>query len=134
MDLRPGRDAQAAFADAGADGFLWKEASLGDLAGTIRRLAVGKQPITGKPAVSFHTPSFADTRRDEALRDTRLTKREQQIVILIREGRSNKEIAEQLAVSPHTVRCHVHNLMVKVKLHTRLQIATVGRLRNAVVD
>jgi DNA-binding NarL/FixJ family response regulator len=52
-----------------------------------------------------------------------MTKREREIIILISDGLSNKEIAQQLAIATHTVKSHVHNIMEKLALHTRLQIA-----------
>jgi DNA-binding NarL/FixJ family response regulator len=52
-----------------------------------------------------------------------MTKREREIIVLIAEGMSNKEIALKLNISTHTVKSHVHNVMEKLALHTRLQIA-----------
>jgi two-component system nitrate/nitrite response regulator NarL len=45
------------------------------------------------------------------------------VIELIGEGLSNKEIAERLGVATHTVKSHVRNVMEKLALHTRLQIA-----------
>jgi two-component system, NarL family, response regulator LiaR len=53
----------------------------------------------------------------------RMTKRERQVVTLIGEGLSNKEIAERLHIALCTVKCHVHNVLEKLALHTRLQVA-----------
>jgi DNA-binding CsgD family transcriptional regulator len=52
-----------------------------------------------------------------------MTRRERDVVLLIAEGASNKAIARQLHISPHTVKSHVRNIMEKLELHTRLQIA-----------
>ena len=52
-----------------------------------------------------------------------MTKREREIIVLIADGLSNKEIALQLNIATHTVKSHVHNIMEKLALHTRLQIA-----------
>lgn len=52
-----------------------------------------------------------------------MTKRERQVIELIAEGLTNKEIGNTLYVSEFTVKTHVHNIMVKMALHTRLQIA-----------
>jgi DNA-binding NarL/FixJ family response regulator len=57
----------------------------------------------------------------------RLTIRERQIVDLLGEGLSNKEIAAQLHVAVHTVKSHVHNILEKLSLHTRLEIAAYAR-------
>jgi DNA-binding NarL/FixJ family response regulator len=53
----------------------------------------------------------------------RMTKRERQIMDLIAEGLSNKEIAQRLNIATYTVKSHVHNILEKLALHSRLQIA-----------
>jgi len=53
----------------------------------------------------------------------RMTKREREIIALIVDGLSNKEIAHGSISPTHTVKSHVHNIMEKLALHTRLQIA-----------
>jgi two-component system, NarL family, nitrate/nitrite response regulator NarL len=53
----------------------------------------------------------------------RMTKREREIMNLIAEGLSNKEIAQQLNIATYTVKSHVHNILEKLALHSRLQIA-----------
>ncbi|MBN1461710.1 MAG: response regulator transcription factor, partial [Armatimonadetes bacterium] len=58
------------------------------------------------------------------LRAVKLTKREHEVVALIAGGRSNKEIATQMRVSVHTVKSHVHNILEKLALHTRLEVAS----------
>ncbi|MEX2182645.1 MAG: helix-turn-helix transcriptional regulator [Gemmatimonadaceae bacterium] len=52
-----------------------------------------------------------------------MTARERQVINLIAEGLSNKEIAANLHVAVHTVKSHVRNVMEKLALHSRLQIA-----------
>ncbi len=53
----------------------------------------------------------------------RLTRRELQVMDLIAEGCSNKDIAVQLGIAIHTVKTHVHNLLLKLGLRTRLEVA-----------
>jgi two-component system nitrate/nitrite response regulator NarL len=53
----------------------------------------------------------------------RMTTREQEITSLIAEGLSNKEIAQRLDIATYTVKSHVHNILEKLALHTRLEIA-----------
>ena len=55
--------------------------------------------------------------------DVHMTPREQEVVHLIGAGLSNKEIAHRLNIASYTVKSHVRNVMVKLALHTRLQIA-----------
>jgi len=52
-----------------------------------------------------------------------MTAREQEITALIAEGLSNKEIALRLNIATYTVKSHVHNILEKLALHTRLEIA-----------
>lgn len=55
--------------------------------------------------------------------DTSLTPRETQILTLVREGRSSKEIARDLGITRATVRCHVQRVLTKLGVTTRLQAA-----------
>jgi DNA-binding NarL/FixJ family response regulator len=52
-----------------------------------------------------------------------ITSREREVIALIADGKSNKEIAQDLSIAPHTVKSHVRNVMEKLALHSRLQIA-----------
>ena len=52
-----------------------------------------------------------------------MTKREKQVIELISEGHTNKEIAQELHLSTYTVKSHVHNILEKLALSTRVQIA-----------
>jgi DNA-binding NarL/FixJ family response regulator len=63
----------------------------------------------------------------QVLEDVRMTRREREVIELIGEGLSNKEIAQRLNVAAHTVKSHVRNVMEKLALHTRLQIAAYVR-------
>jgi len=59
----------------------------------------------------------------QLLEAVRMTPREREVIELIGEGLSNKEIAQRLNIATHTVKSHVRNVMEKLALHTRLQIA-----------
>ncbi|MEP6743948.1 MAG: helix-turn-helix transcriptional regulator, partial [Gemmatimonadota bacterium] len=61
--------------------------------------------------------------REGAMDAVRMTPREREVIGLIGEGLSNKEIATRLIIATHTVKSHVRNVMEKLALHTRLQIA-----------
>jgi DNA-binding NarL/FixJ family response regulator len=52
-----------------------------------------------------------------------MTKREREVIEHIADGLTNKEIGHILHLSPYTVKSHVHNILEKMALHTRLQIA-----------
>jgi two-component system NarL family response regulator len=52
-----------------------------------------------------------------------MTKREREVIGLLSDGMSNKEIGQKIHVSTYTVKSHIHNIMEKLALHTRLEIA-----------
>jgi ATP/maltotriose-dependent transcriptional regulator MalT len=52
-----------------------------------------------------------------------ITKREREVMELIAEGLSNKEMAKRLHIALHTVKSHMHNVLEKLGLHSRLQVA-----------
>ena len=60
-----------------------------------------------------------------------MTRREREVIELIGEGLSNKEIAKRLNIASHTVKSHVRNVMEKLALHSRLQIAAYSHAREA---
>jgi DNA-binding NarL/FixJ family response regulator len=52
-----------------------------------------------------------------------MTKREREIIGLLGDGMSNREIGQKIRVSPYTIKSHIHNIMEKLFLHTRLEVA-----------
>ena len=62
-----------------------------------------------------------------------LTDREQQILALISEGRTGKEMARTLGISPHTVERHRQNLMAKLDLHNRAELIQYA-IRKGLLD
>jgi two-component system NarL family response regulator len=62
-------------------------------------------------------------RRGNPFASVRMTSREREVIALIAEGLSNKEIAHRLHLAVDTVKSHVHNILEKLALHTRLEIA-----------
>lgn len=52
-----------------------------------------------------------------------MTKREREVIGLLSEGMSNNEIGQKTLISAYTVKSHIHNIMGKLALHTRLEIA-----------
>jgi len=57
----------------------------------------------------------------------RMTQREREVIALIVDGMSNKQIASTLNIATFTVKSHVHNILEKLALHSRLQIANHAR-------
>ena len=126
MDLLPVQEDVIEFVRAGASGFIVKDATMEDFVRTIRSVSLGAdvvpQSLTG--TLLSHIADQAISRKGStALQAVRMTKRERQITDLIAEGMSNKEIATRLNIALYTVKSHVHNILEKLALHTRLQIA-----------
>lgn len=71
------------------------------------------------------TAAVADAR--VPVEATPLTRREHAVVVLLGEGLCNKEIAERLTISLHTVKTHVHNVLEKLQLRSRLEVAAFSR-------
>jgi DNA-binding NarL/FixJ family response regulator len=112
---------------AGALGFILKDASITEVLATIRSVAKGIRVIPPVLTGSLFTHIVDNAIRLGKVKlssATRMTKREREIIVLIAEGMSNKEIARQLNLSTYTVKSHVHNILEKLALHSRLQIAT----------
>jgi DNA-binding NarL/FixJ family response regulator len=61
--------------------------------------------------------------RTRLIEAVRLTARERQVVDLLGDGLSNKEIANRLHIAVHTVKSHVHNVLEKLSLRSRLEVA-----------
>jgi len=116
--------------EAGASGFILKDASIGDFLGTIRSVAGGTKVLPPPLAGSLfsHVIDHAIKQGKGSLANAvRMTKRELEIIALIAEGLSNKEIAQRLNIATYTVKSHVHNILEKLALHSRLQIALFTR-------
>lgn len=124
MDLLPVQEDIIDFVKAGVSGFLLKDATLDDFVRTIRAVAEGTKVLPPPLAETlFSQISKRAVTRGQAVDAVRMTRREKEIIGLISEGLSNKEIARRLRIATHTVKSHVHNILEKLALHTRLEIA-----------
>ena len=126
MDLVPVHEELAQFVNAGVAGFILKDATFEDFVGTIRSVASGTRVLPPRmTGTLFSQIAEGSVRRsrEEALAAVRMTPREQEVISAIAQGMSNKEIAQRLNIATHTVKSHVRNIMDKLALHTRLQIA-----------
>jgi DNA-binding NarL/FixJ family response regulator len=106
-------------------GFVLKDATFDEFVSTIRAVAGGAKVLPSRMTDSLFSQiaKTADTRSVRDTEDVRMTRREREVIELIGEGLSNKEIAQRLNIATHTVKSHVRNVMEKLALHTRLQIA-----------
>jgi len=117
---------------AGAAGYLLKDVSKEELIDAIRQVSSGgafieSQMLKGmlsemKPTTSGVSPAAKN-----------LTKREREILALVAEGMSNREIAERLVLSPETVKSHVAAILEKLNVSDRTQ-AAIYAVRNGLVE
>jgi len=126
MDLAPVQADILQYVKAGANGFILKDASLNDFLITIRSVSEGATILPPLLIDSLfsqivdHAVREGKTRLKEAVR---MTKREREVIGLLGDGMSNKEIGQKIRISTYTVKSHIHNIMEKLALHTRLEIA-----------
>ncbi len=108
---------------AGAKGYLLKESAEADLVRAVEAVAQGKP---------FFSPAIAQTLLEDYLRQLQqrgtedsydlLTDREKEILQLLAEGKSNKDVASLLNLSPYTVETHRTHIMQKLNLHNTAEL------------
>jgi DNA-binding NarL/FixJ family response regulator len=119
---------------AGACGYLLKGTSLESLVAGIKAAVAGESLISGVVGAKLFKRLRADDRRSaaEQLLFDDLSQRELEILRLLASGKRNVEIAQELFISPHTVRNHVSNLLAKLHISNRFE-ATAYAIRNRMV-
>jgi len=119
---------------AGANGYLLKEISIEEVAGAIRAVITGQSLISpsmaSKLLAEFNTLARA---AEEKVQVPKLTDRELQVLKLVAQGLSNREVAGQLFISENTVKNHVRNILEKLHLHSRME-AVVYAVREKILD
>lgn len=114
--------------ESGASGFLVKDTAPDEIARAVRVVYNGEALLS--PSVTRRVidrfgrgPTAPEAPVPEV---TELTEREREIAAWVATGRSNEEIAEQLVISPETVRTHVSRAMVKVQARDRAQLVVIA--------
>lgn len=116
--------------DAGAAGFLAKTAEPQQMIDAVHAVAAGQAYLT--PSVTRHVIAQATaTVRHTSARTTSagapgLTDREQEVLQLVAEGLTNKQIAQRLVISPATAKTHLARIMQKLGVSTRTQAAMLA--------
>jgi len=116
-----------ALAESGVLGFVEREASLEDLIASVVSAARREASFPPRIATTLLRRVTALSARQTPVDDPQLTVRERQIVELIAEGLSNKEIAARLFIEVATVKNHVHNILEKLQVSRRSD--AVARLK-----
>jgi DNA-binding NarL/FixJ family response regulator len=121
-----------AWAEAGVAGFLFREESLEGLVAVIQSAVRGETLCPPRmTATLLRSVTRLAAQRQSDPDVSRLTAREQEIVGLIDEGLSNKEIARRLTIEVRTVKNHVHSILQKLKVRRRADAAARMRARSA---
>lgn len=126
MDLAPIQADILQYVKAGANGFILKDASLNDFLITIRTVAKGSTvlpPTMVDSLFSQIVESAVRNGKSKIKEAVKMTKREKEVIALLSDGLSNKEIAQKMHISTYTIKSHIHNIMEKLALHSRLEIA-----------
>jgi DNA-binding NarL/FixJ family response regulator len=118
--------------EAGAKGYALKESSFDQLVETIRSVHRNETFCSPRVAASLFS-RIAELKTEVKTQlpsdSVKLTKRELDVINLIAEGLSNKEIAKQLYIETQTVKNHIHNILDKLQLHNRFETVEYARER-----
>jgi DNA-binding NarL/FixJ family response regulator len=122
-------DGLADLVSAGATAFLTREATASATVATIHRVASGEYFLPAELTSSLFTQLVRERAALSAALEESvvLTSREREITALLGEGLSNKEIAARLRIAIHTVKSHVHNILEKLSLRSRLEVVALAR-------
>jgi DNA-binding NarL/FixJ family response regulator len=112
---------------AGAVGHLTKDRALADVIGAVRRVARGE--------MLFSAAELRRAMRDDSPTEERptLSARELEVLALIATGREVEEVADQLCISPLTLRTHVQRILHKLGVHSRLEAVALA-LREGLIE
>lgn len=111
---------------AKVNGFTLKKSSPKDILATIRRVDSGSTilpPLLINPLFSQIVEYSQRGANHNFTEKDNMTNRESEVMQFLGDGLSNKEIGSKMQISTHTVKSHIHNIMEKLSLHTRLEIA-----------
>lgn len=109
---------------AGAEGYILKKGATEEVIYAIREVYKGERYLSPRVA-KYVIQGFLENKRD-ANSDkpfSRLTRREREVLQLIAEGLSTKEIARNLDISTNTAHVHSNNIMQKINIHNRTELA-----------
>ncbi|HWB86524.1 MAG TPA: response regulator transcription factor [Bryobacteraceae bacterium] len=119
---------------AGAKGYLLKDSAEGDILPAVRAVAQGR-PYFSPVIAATLLEEYLQTMKKHKVEDSYdlLTDREKEVLQLLAEGKSNKEVAALLDLSPYTVESHRTNLMQKLNLHNTAEIVLYAVRKNIIL-
>ena len=109
--------------EAGAAGLIHKSSRLDEIIAAVRRLHAGEQLLSQREVIEAVrlVSRQRQEEREAELTISKLTPREQEVLQVLAEGLSDKEIAERLYVGIGTVRSHITSILTKLGVQSRLQ-------------
>lgn len=122
-------EAMLAAVVAGASGYLLKQTGELGLVEAVRRVAAGESLL--EPALVARAMTWEQERNSRVSGITRLTRREREVLELLADGHSNRQIAARLVLSEKTVKNHVTGVLAKLGLQRRTQAAAMIARRRA---
>ncbi len=105
---------------AGANGYLLKRSAAGQLVDAIHDMMNGGAPMSNEIARKV-IDAFRGRSEGDATTNFGLSGRENQILDMLARGYPNKEIAEKLSLSPHTIRTHIYHIYEKLQVRNRVE-------------
>lgn len=120
---------------AGANGYLLKEIDAENLYNSIIEVTEGGAPMT--PSIALKTlnllrnPIILTVKKDDA-DEIKLSKRETEILNQLSKGLTYNDIADNLIISPSTVRKHIENIYKKLQVHSKMEAVIMAQKRNLI--
>lgn len=128
MDLIPAHSDVVEYVKAGVSGFIPKDATLDEFLHTIRTVVKGVKVLPATMADSLFSQivdsAIQEGKVQHVIDSVKLTKREQEVVDLLSEAKSISAVARKLKIAVFTVKGHLRNILDKLALHTRLELAS----------
>jgi len=123
LALAEREDEVLAWVESGVSGYIPRSAALNDVVAILEATIRGEQMCSPQVASGLVRRLATDGIRQRPAEPAALTRRELEIIQLINEGLTNKEIARRLTIGLATTKSHVHNLLAKLGLERRSQAA-----------
>ena len=117
---------------AGACGYLLKDASVLDIVAGVRAAAAGDSMVSPRMAKTLLEQVRSHESSDRRPTVANLSEREKDVLRLVVDGKDNAAIAQELFISPYTVKNHISNILLKLQVENRLQ-AAVCAVRDSLI-
>jgi two-component system, NarL family, nitrate/nitrite response regulator NarL len=117
---------------AGACGYLLKDASVVDIVAGVRAAAAGDSMVSPRMAKTLLRKLRHHEQNERRASTESLSVREKEILRLVVDGKDNAAIAQELYISPYTVKNHISNILLKLQVENRLQ-AAVCAVRDSLI-